>query len=90
MEENQVVNGSSYSFACPFNPGNPPLTTFLWRRASDNATWNSQNLTLASVNYLIDNTDFICTANNIMEPTFGLTKQGRSSGRFHMTVLCAY
>lgn len=83
-----VQNGSYWTFKCPFSPGNPSTTSFLWRRASDNATWDTQNLTLESVNYLIDDTDFICVAKNTMEPTIGRLQQGISIGRLHLAVGC--
>lgn len=88
MKEMQVVNGSTFSFACPFISGNPSFTTFLWRRASDNTTWTSQILSLESANYLTDDTYFICTAYNTMGPTTGLPEHGISNGLLHMIVLC--
>lgn len=90
LHQKYAVNGSNFSFTCPFSPGSPNATSFLWRRTSDNRTWNTETLTLMPVNYLIDDTDFFCTANNTMEPSIGLPQQGISNGKLRITVWCEF
>lgn len=82
------MNDSRFVVECPFTPGNPTETMFRWTRASDNTIWVSRTLLLEQVFYPQDESEFTCTAFNIMKPTIGSTQQGNDSKSFHLTVWC--
>jgi hypothetical protein len=90
--------GSSLSVECIVDPGNPILTTYLWRRKLNSSLENSwygipDSSTIGNqlVKQNISKNDaglYNCTASNNITQTSNQQKTGSSSETFLLDVLC--
>ncbi|WAR06452.1 SYG2-like protein [Mya arenaria] len=78
-----IFEGTVLNYSCSFIPGNPSQTLFVWRRLDDGRKWNSQFLSLTTVNKS-DDDYYICTATNQLTPTGLSTQTGTQSGTMHL------
>ncbi|WAR05432.1 hypothetical protein MAR_020801, partial [Mya arenaria] len=60
--------GAALSYPCLFIPGNPSETSIVWTSSVDHRQWNSQIVSISSVQRSDDGM-YTCTATNKMAPT---------------------
>ncbi|WAR06012.1 HMCN1-like protein [Mya arenaria] len=80
-----IFKGRDLNFKCPFVSGNPSQTSFVWTRSIDERQWNSQIVSISSVQKSDDGI-YTCTATNKMTPTGSPAMTGNHSGTLHLNV----
>ncbi|XP_052803021.1 hemicentin-1-like isoform X2 [Mya arenaria] len=80
-----ILRGRDLNFKCPFVSGNPAKTSFVWTRSIDKRQWNSQIVSITSVQKSDDGI-YTCTATNHMTPTGSPGLTGNHSGTLHLNV----
>ncbi|XP_052806750.1 hemicentin-1-like isoform X2 [Mya arenaria] len=80
-----ILEGSVLNYHCPFIPGNPSQTSLVWTSSVNNRQWNSQIVSISSVQKSDDGM-YTCTATNQMTPTGYPVQTGSQGGNMHLNV----
>ncbi|XP_052804753.1 synaptogenesis protein syg-2-like isoform X1 [Mya arenaria] len=80
-----ILEGAALSYPCLFIPGNPSETSIVWTSSVDHRQWNSQIVSISSVQRSDDGM-YTCTATNKMAPTGSPIQIGIHSGTTHINV----
>lgn len=83
-----AIEGSEFSYSCPFNTGNPSETRVKWIGKNDEILSSNEHLLLRSVNHTTDERTYTCVAENTMQSTGSSPQLGTSSNSFQLTVNC--
>ena len=88
MVDENIVELTSFSRACPVTPGNPPQTTYRWTRSTGGG-WSRTTHTLTIPQLQREDAAvYTCTAQNTMNPT-GLPQEiGQDLKTFTLKILC--
>lgn len=89
LQYTKVIEGHFFNTFCNVTLGNPQDTTIKWSTSEDDLVSNTSDLCISNISRAKE-TWYICSANNVMMPTFGTEVEGSTRRSFYLEVLCMY